>query len=95
MVAISRLPVRYAAIVMGCAVTLVAAIWTLAFLVPVRTHFLLTTGGEVAVSSIALASALTLLLMIESLAHERLSFDSLDPLAERDSERLTINQRVL
>lgn len=95
MAAISRLPIRYAAVVMGCAVTLAAAIWTLAFLAPMRTPFLLTTGGEVAVSSIALASVLTLLLMVESVAHERLFSDSFDPLAQRDSERLKINQRVL
>ena len=95
MVEVSRLPVRYAVIVMGCAAMVAAAVWTLAFLVPVRTPFLPTTGGEVAVSSIALASVLTLLLMIESVAHERLLSDSFDPLAERDSERLKINQRVL
>jgi hypothetical protein len=95
MAVVSRLPIRYAVVVMGCAVILAAAIWALAFLVPIQVPFLLTSGGEVAVSSVALASLLTLLLMIESVAHERLLSDSFDPLAGRDSERLKINQRVL
>jgi hypothetical protein len=53
------------------------------------------SSGDLAVSGIALASVLTLLLMIESVAHERLFSDSFNPLAQRDSERLKINQRVL
>lgn len=95
MAAISRLPIRYAAGVMACAVIIVAAIWALAFWVPIQQPALPANGGELAVSSIALASVLTLLLMIESVAHERLFSDSFNPLAQRDSERLKINQRVL
>lgn len=95
MAAISRLPIRYAAAVMACAMAVVAAIWGLAFRIPIQMPILPANGGEIAVSSIALASLLTLLLMIESVAHERLLSDSFNPLAQHDSERLKINQRVL
>jgi hypothetical protein len=67
----------------------------MAFLVPLRMPALMTNGGQVVASSISLASVLTLLLMTESIAHERLVSDSFNPLAQRDSQRLQINQRVL
>jgi hypothetical protein len=95
MAAVSRLPIRYAAAVTACAAIVVAAIWALAFRVPARMPALPANGSEVAITSIALAAVLTLLLMIESVAHERLLSDSFDPLAQRESERLKINQRVL
>jgi MAPEG family len=92
---VSRLPIRYGVIVMGCAVGLAAAVWTIAFLVQLRIPSQLASGGDIAASSIALACVLTLLLMIESVAHERLVSDAFNPLAQRDSERLRINQRVV
>jgi hypothetical protein len=95
MAEVSRLPIRYSAVVMTAAVLIAVAIWAMAFLVPLRMPALMTNGGQVVASSISLASVLTLLLMTESIAHERLVSDSFNPLAQRDSQRLQINQRVL
>jgi hypothetical protein len=95
MTAVSRLPIRYGVVVMTVAVSIAVAIWKAAFLIPLRVPALVTNGGEVLASSVALACVLTLLLMIESVAHERLVSDSFNPLSQRDSQRLQINQRVL
>lgn len=90
-----RSPIRYSVLVMTVAVLTAVAIWEIALLLPLRMPAFITNGGEVVVLSIALASVLTLQLMIESIAHERLVSDSFNPLAQRDSQRLQINQRVL
>jgi hypothetical protein len=95
MAEVSRLPIRYGVVVMTAAVSIAIAIWKMAFLVPLRVPAVMSNGGEVLASSIALACVLTLLLMIEAVAHERLVSDSFDPLLQRDSQRLQINQRVL
>jgi hypothetical protein len=95
MAEVSRLPIRYSVVVMTAAVVIAVAIWEMAFRVPLSVLALVTNGGEVVALSIALASLLTLLLMIEAVAHERLVSDSFNPLAQRDSQRMQINQRVL
>jgi hypothetical protein len=95
MAEVSRLPIRYSVVVMTAAVFSAVAIWEMAFRVPLSVPAFVTNGGEVVASSIALASVLTLLLMIESVAHERLVSDSFNPLAQGESRRLEINQRVL
>ena len=93
----ARLNLRHPALGMLAASVVAATVWAATFGLLPPLEGMTASGPRLlfAIECAAVSLLFTLVLGIESVAHERLLSDAFDPLAGRETRRLRINQRFI